>query len=149
MARTARFGNSAQAVRARRNKILLLPLPRSEADRLCLEVHIALDAMRRRQGNALAAQTLCQAMILTGLLAEAGYGEATFEQMRSAETVIVAASDRGRECGEWYLDDHGFAQFAVIATTYDAQLRRAPLAAIADAHERLTRFRSGDGFHQA
>ncbi|MPW23850.1 hypothetical protein GCT13_46045 [Paraburkholderia sp. CNPSo 3157] len=39
--------------------------------------HIALDAMRRGQGNMNTAQTLCLAMILTGLLAEAGYGIAT------------------------------------------------------------------------
>jgi hypothetical protein len=121
-------------------------MPRTEADRLALQVHIALDAMRRRQGNAAAAQTLCQAMILTGLLAETGYGEATFEQMREAEAVICTAFDRGRDLSEWTLDEDGFQQFAVIASTYDAQLRRAPLAAIVEASDRLERFRAGGSF---
>lgn len=117
---------------------------RAEADRVCLSVHIALDAMRRARGNVTAAQTLCQAMILTGVLAEAGYGTATTEQMREAETIISAAFDRGRDSDVWVLDDEGFRQFAVIVTTYDYQLWRAPLAVVADASDRLERFRAGE-----
>jgi hypothetical protein len=47
-----------------------------------------------------AAQTLCQAMLLTGLLTEVGYGEATFEQVQDAEKVISEAFDRSgaRSC---------------------------------------------------
>ncbi|WP_180727416.1 hypothetical protein [Paraburkholderia largidicola] len=148
MARTIPFARTAAAARARRNKTLLLPMPRTEADRICLQVHIALDAMRRGTGTASAAQTLCQAMILTGLLAEAGYGEATFEQMRNAEDVISAAFDRGQDSGVWSLDEQGFQQFAVIVSTYDRQLHRAPLAAVADASDRLERFRGGESFEQ-
>jgi hypothetical protein len=148
MARTIPFARTAAAARARRNKTLLLPMPRTEVDRLCLQVHIALDAMRRGMGNVGAAQTLCQAMILTGLLAEAGYGEATFQQMRDAEDVISAAFDRGRDSGVWSLDENGFRQFAVIVSTYDRQLRRAPLAAVADASDRLERFRAGESLDQ-
>jgi hypothetical protein len=80
-------------------------MPRASADDLALRVHIALDAMRRGQGDVHAAQTLTQAMILTGILARAAYGEATFEQMRQAEADISAAFDRGRDTGEWRLDD--------------------------------------------
>ncbi|MEX3937534.1 hypothetical protein AB4Y32_38370 [Paraburkholderia phymatum] len=148
MARTIPFARTAAAARARRNKTLLLPMPRTEVDRLCLQVHIALDVMRRGMGNAGAAQTLCQAMILTGLLAEAGYAEATFDQMRNAEDVISAAFDRGRDSGVWSLDENGFRQFAVIVSTYDRQLRRAPLAAVADASDRLERFRVGESLDQ-
>ncbi|MEI6002129.1 hypothetical protein H3V53_34860 [Paraburkholderia bengalensis] len=146
MARPIPFARTSQAARARRNRALLLPMPRAEADRLALQAHVALDAMRLGHGSATAAQTLCQVMILTGLLAEAGYAEATFEQMREAEGVICAAFDRGRESGTWLLEKEGFQQFAVIVTTYDAQLRRAPLAVIADASDRLERFRGGDSF---
>ncbi|MBB5511066.1 hypothetical protein HDG35_007363 [Paraburkholderia sp. JPY681] len=123
-------------------------MPRAEVDRLCLQVHIALDVMRRERGNAGAAQTLCQAMILTGFLAEAGYGEATFEQMQRAEEVISSAFDRGRESGVWSLEETGFRQFAAIVSTYDKQLRRAPLSAVADASDRLDRFRAGEAFDQ-
>ncbi|MFL9966398.1 hypothetical protein PQR02_36500 [Paraburkholderia sediminicola] len=146
MARPIPFARTSQAARARRSRALLLPMPRAEADRLALHVHMALDAMRRGQGNATAAQTLCQTMILSGLLAEAGYGEATFEQMREAEAVICAAFDRGRESCVWALEESGFEQFAVIVGMYDAQLQRAPLAAIIEASKRFERFRAGESF---
>jgi len=144
MARTIPFARTAQAARARRSKTLLLPMPRPEVDRVCLPVHIVLDAMRRGRGNVTAAQTLYQAMILTGVLAEAGHGTTTFEQMREAETIISAAFDRGRDSDVWALDDEGFRQFAVIVTTYDYQLRRAPLAVVADASDQLDSFRAGE-----
>ncbi|MGF6768582.1 hypothetical protein P3T18_001052 [Paraburkholderia sp. GAS199] len=146
MTRTIPFPRSANAARAQRKKTLLLPMPHHEADRLALHVHIALDAMRHAMGNVHAAQTLCQAMILTGLLAETGYGAATFEQMRDAEKVIATAFDQGRDRDVWALDEDGFEQFATIVSTYDYQLRRAPLAAVADASDRLDRFRAGESF---
>src|SRR5258708_23669505 len=148
MAKTIPFTRNTQAARAQRAKTLLLPMPRASADELSLQIHIALDALRRGRGNVHAAQTMTQAMILTGLLAEAGYGSATFEQMQSAEGVISAAFDRGRDKGVWMLDEDGFAQFATIARTYDYQLQRAPLLAIADASDRLDRFRAVESFEQ-
>ncbi|MFM0082874.1 hypothetical protein PQR46_32230 [Paraburkholderia sediminicola] len=148
MAKTIPFNRNPQAARARRAKTLLLPMPRASADELSLQVHIALDALRRGCGNVQAAQTMTQAMILTGLLAEAGYGAATFDQMQSAEGVISEAFDRGRDTDVWMLDEDGFAQFATIATTYDYQLQRAPLSVIADASDRLDRFRAGESFEQ-
>lgn len=79
------FARTAQAARVRRSKEALLPIARAEADRVSLQVHVALDAMRRKSGNLDAACTLCQVMIVTGLLVEAGYGDATFKQMKEAE----------------------------------------------------------------
>lgn len=149
MAKPIPFSRSPQAARARRSKALLLPMPRHSADELSLQIHIALDAMRRGHGNAGAAQILTQTMILTGFLAEAGYEAATFEQLRSAEKAISAAFDRGRDSGEWTLDDEAFEQFATIVTTYDRQLLRAPLSAIAAASDRLDRFRMGESFDQS
>lgn len=148
MAKTIPFNRSPQAARARRAKTLLLPMPRASADELSLQVHIALDTLRRGRGSVQAAQTMTQAMILAGLLAEAGYGTATFDQMQSAESAISEAFDRGRDTGAWILDEDGFAQFATIETTYDYQLQRAPLSAIADACDRLDRFRAGESFEQ-
>ncbi|WP_229518063.1 hypothetical protein [Paraburkholderia terrae] len=148
MARTIPFARTTQTARTRRSKAMLLPMPHAEVDRVCLQVHVALDAMRRGMGNFNAAQTLCQVMILTGLLAEAGYGDATFEQMRDAESILSAAFDRGRDSDVWALDEEGFRQFATIVATYDYQMQRAPLAAIADASDRLERFRAGESFEQ-
>jgi len=44
----------------------------------------------------------------------------------------------------WTLDEDGLRQFAVVVGTYDAQLRRAPIAAIIEASARLERFRAGE-----
>lgn len=149
MAKTIPFPRNTQvAARARRARTLLLPMPRVAVDETSLQIHIALDAMRRGCGTVHAAQTMTQAMILCGLLAEAGYGAATFEQMQQAEAVISAAFDRGRDTGVWMLDDGGFTRFAVIATTYDYQLQRAPLSAVAEASDRLERFLAGGSFDQ-
>jgi hypothetical protein len=149
MAKPIPFSRNPQSARAWRAKALLLPMKRESADELSLQVHIALDAMRRSCGCAGAAQILTQAMIVTGFIAEAGYGSATFEQMRSAEQAISAAVDRGRDAGMWMLDEDAFAQFATIATTYDYQLQRAPLSVIAGASDRLDRFRAGESIDQS
>ena len=146
MARNIHYSRRPHVTHARRGKTLLLPMPRAAADELSLQIHLALDAMRRGKGNMSTAQTLCQAMILVGLLADLGYGAVTVEQMRSAETVISEAFDRGRDSGVWCLDEAGFLQFAMIATMYDEQLRRAPMSAMAEASNRLDRFRQGEAF---
>lgn len=148
MAKPVPYSQRPQAARARRAKTLLLPMPRASADELSLQVHIALDAMRRGKGCVNATQTLCQAMILVGLLAELGYGAATYEQMQNAETVISAAFDRGRDSDVWRFDDGDFEKFATIVTTYDTQLQRAPMSAIAEASNRLDRFRAGESFEE-
>ncbi len=89
------------------------------------------------------AQTLTQVMLLTGFLAEAGFGSATSEQLGAAERVIAKAFDIGRDSGRWALNEDEFALFAQIATNYDQQLHRAPLWAITEASERLDRFTAG------
>ncbi|PWT80979.1 MAG: hypothetical protein C5B58_10540 [Acidobacteria bacterium] len=148
MTRMTAFARTAQAARVRRSKAALLPIARVEADRVSLQVHVALDAMRRKRGNLDAERTLCQVMIVTGLLIEAGYGDATFKQMKEAESILFAAFNRGRHADVWMLEEEGFRHFATIVTTYDYQMRRAPLAAIIEAGHRLERFRAGESFDQ-
>lgn len=147
MAKTIPFYPNPGATDARRTRMTML-LPRATADVLSLQVHVALDAMRRGSGNVRAAQTLTQAMIITGLLAENGHGSTTIEQLQRAEQAIVAAFDRGRTTGVWLLGDDAFALFAMIASTYDYQLQHAPLSAIADANDRLNRFQAGESFEK-
>jgi hypothetical protein len=131
------------AARARHAKVMLLPIARQTADDLALRVHLALDALRRGAGSMTDAQTLTQIMLLTGFLAESGFGSATGEQLGAAERAVSAVFDIGRETGNWKLDDAGFALFAMIATNYDRQLHSAPLWAITDASERLDRLTAG------
>ena len=132
--------------RARHAKAMLLPIARQTADDLALRVHLALDALRRGAGSVSDAQTLTQIMLLTGFLAESGFGSATDEQLGAAERVVANVFDIGRETDKWSLNEAGFALFATIATNYDQQLHCAPLWAITDASERLDRFTAGSSY---
>jgi hypothetical protein len=139
MAQPIPFSRNTGAARARLDKAMLLPIARKIADDLALRVHLALDALRRGAD----AQTLTQVMLLTGFLAESGFGSVTGEQLGAAEGAVSAVFDIGRETGQWRLDSAGFAIFTEIATNYDRQLHSAPLWAITDASERLDRFTAG------
>lgn len=143
MAQPIPFSRNTGAARARHDKAMLLPIARQVADDLALRVHLALDALHRGAGSTSDAQTLTQVMLLTGFLAESGFGSTTGEQIGAAESVMSVVFDTGRETGEWRLDSAGFTLFAEIATNYDRQLHSAPLWAITDASERLDRFTAG------
>jgi hypothetical protein len=148
MPKTLPFVRNPNSARARRAKTMLLPMPSATADELALRVHLALATMRAGVGSVRDAQTLTQTMILTGYIAEAGYGAATYEQLVVTEAAISAAFDRGRDTGEWRLDEGAASVFAVIVTTYDEQLRQAPLWAVAGASERLDRFQAGEVYRR-
>jgi hypothetical protein len=122
---------------------MLLPIARKIADDLALRVHLSLDALRRGVGSKTDAQALTQIMLLTGFLAESGFGSISGDELGAADRAVAAIFDIGRESGEWRLDGAGFALFASIATTYDRQLHSAPLWAITGASERLDRFIAG------
>jgi hypothetical protein len=143
MAQPIPFSRNTGAARARHDKAMLLPIARKIADDLALRVHLALDALRRGAGSTSDAQTLTQIMLLTGFLAESGFGSMSGEQLGAAERMVSEVFDRGRETGKWRLDSAGFTLFADIATNYDRQLHSVPLWAITDASERLDRFSAG------
>lgn len=143
MAQPIPFSRNTGAARARHDKAMLLPIARKIADDLALRVHLALDALRRGAGGTSDAQTLTQVMLLTGFLAESGFGSMNSAQLGAAERAVSAVFDIGRETGEWKLDSTGFALFSETATNYDRQLHSAPLWAITDASERLDRFTAG------
>jgi hypothetical protein len=143
MAQPIPLSRHTGAARARHAKAMLLPIARQTADDLALRVHLALDVLHRGAGGVSDAQTLTQIMLLTGFLAESGFGSATGEQLGAAERAVSAVFDIGRDTGKWELDDAGFELFATIATNYDRQLHSAPLWAITDASERLDRFTAG------
>jgi hypothetical protein len=108
MAKTIPFSGNTQAARARAAKAMLLPLPRATAEELALQVHLALDSLRRGKGSVSAAQTVTQAMLLAALIVEAGYGTLTPEALRTADAVSAACFEHGRASGEWALDRAGY-----------------------------------------
>ncbi|SIT49534.1 conserved hypothetical protein [Paraburkholderia ribeironis] len=143
MAQPIPLSRNGGAARARHAKAMLLPIARQIANDLALRTHLALDTLRRGVGSKADVQTLTQIMLLSGFLAESGFGSLTGEQLAAADRAVAAVFDIGRETGEWKLDGAGFALFASIATNYDRQLHSAPLWAITDASERLDRLIAG------
>lgn len=143
MAKTIPFPRNTQAASARAAKAMLLPLPRATADELALQVHLALDSLRRGKGTVRDAQTLTQTMILVSFLTESGYGALAADSLRRADALIAACFERGRASGEWIFEPAGFSSFAEIVAIYDRQLQKAPLWAITEASDRLDRFQAG------
>jgi hypothetical protein len=143
MAQPIPLSRNAGAARARHAKAMLLPIARQIADDLALRVHLALDALRLGAGSKTDAQTLTQTMLLSGFLAESGFGSVSGDELGAADRAISAVFDIGRTTGEWRLDGAEFALFASIATGYDRLLHSAPLWAITEASDRLDRFIAG------
>jgi hypothetical protein len=142
MARTIPFPRQAQAAQARRNKAMLLPIPRATADALALQVHLALASLRAG-GADRDAQALLHAHVLATSMADAGYGTLTQAQVSAADAALLACYERGRTGAGWTLDAMEFDAVAAIVTVYDEQLQRAPLWTLTEASERLERMGSG------
>jgi hypothetical protein len=77
-----------------------VPIARKIADDLALRAHLALDALRRGVGSTSDVQAFTQVMLLTGFLAESGFGSVTGEQLDAAERAVSAVLDISRETGE-------------------------------------------------
>jgi hypothetical protein len=142
MAKTLTFARPTQATRPRRNKAMLLPMPRACADELALQVHLALAALRRG-GAHHDARALLHVQVLAATMANAGYGTLTQTQVNDADAALLACFERGQTGGVWQLDQAGFDAIAPIVTVYDEQLQRAPLWVLTEASERLERMGAG------
>lgn len=139
MAKTIPFPRQFDASRARRNKTMLLQIPRSTADSLALQVHLALSALRGESASASDAKTLLHTQVLALTIANAGYGELTPEEASRADDALIACFERGHRDGVWRIDDDAFDALARIVSVYDGQLQSAPLWVLAEASERLER----------
>jgi hypothetical protein len=117
------YPGTARVVQSRRSKTLLLPLPRAKADELGLRNHVALASMREGKGSVHAAQALLDVVMVSGFLAEAGYGLLDPAQAHSAEKAARDAIDRGKETDRWFLEPAEFEELVRIVTLYDGQLR--------------------------
>lgn len=143
MPRPIPFQASPQAARARLNKALLLPIPRAVADELSLAAHVALAGLRAGHGWIEGAQRLTEVMLTASFLAEAGYGPFTVEKLVASDAAMAAVFEHGRENGEWALDADAYEWFASIVCLHDWQLRNAPMFALAEAGDRLDRYKAG------
>jgi hypothetical protein len=140
--RVSSFCRTARVAQARHAKAMLLPLPRADGNATALRIHLALDLLRRGEGNLHHIHLLADVMFLVALIADLGFGAVTQAQIRAAEIAIGTCVECGHRTDEWHLDHVGFASFATMVTMYDRQLRRAPVSVLSLAYERLRHFRA-------
>ena len=81
--------------------------------------------------------------MLAQLIAGAGYGVLTPEQIRCADEAILACYARGGAENIWRLDDMQFEAVKTIVGVYDQQLQSAPFWVLAEASKQLERMRTG------
>ncbi|TAM06817.1 MAG: hypothetical protein EPN70_04515 [Paraburkholderia sp.] len=143
MAKTIPFPQQAHAAHVRRNKAMLLPMPRACANDLALQVHLALAALRGGGTNH-DAQAMLHTHVLAMSIVNAGYGALTQAQVRDADAALLACFERGRSDGNWRLDAAEADALAAIVTVYDLQLQFAPLWALTEASERLEQMGMGE-----
>lgn len=143
MPRPIPFQASPKAARARLNKALLLPIPRAVADELSLGAHVSLAGLKTGHGWMEGAQRLTEVMLLASFIAEAGYGPFTPEALLASDTAMAAVFENGRERGVWALDTEGYEWFALIVCLHDWQLHNAPMYVLAEAGDRLDRYKAG------
>lgn len=137
------FQGAARVLQSRHGKIMRLPLPRARADELAWRTHLTLASMRAGKGSMTAAQTLLEAIVMTGFLTEAGYGPLARAQMTEAEQAVCDAMARGNDGDHWSLEPVAAKKLEAIVTLHDQQLREAPLSVVAQASDRLSQFKLG------
>jgi len=144
MARTLPFQRSPQAARAFLARVLLLPIPRKDADDLSLTAYIALDALRSGNGWIEGAQHLTETMLLSRFMAEAGQGAFEPEALVACDIALGKVFESGRLTGRWAVHAADYEWLAAVVSLYDWQLRTAPMGVLSAAGERLERFKTGD-----
>ena len=148
MPRPIQFQGSPQAVRARLNKALLLPIPRAVSDELSLGAYLSLAGLQEGKGWVDGARRLTEVMLLASFISEAGYGPFEQEALVKSDAAIALVFAKGNVSGVWELDDDAYAWFAAIVCLHDWQLRNTPMSVVAAASDRLDRIKAGEACPQ-
>ncbi|GAB5097654.1 hypothetical protein [Caballeronia sp. HLA56] len=123
---------------ARHKKVLYLPLDPDSIAKVSIQVRMALEVARARQGDAATLRCLSQAVALTGLIAAAGYSELDEKYLVAAEAALTDVLARGNLSG-WGLSDDEMAVATAVINEYDRQLRETRLDVVVRAFEQIER----------
>jgi hypothetical protein len=132
--------NVAATTRNRAAKAYWLPLPRRDAQTIILQYRLALEAIRRDEASRTDAQCIAQAVLLTRLLTEVGYGKLDETIIRDTEEDVLAMLDLGASSGIWRYPATGFARLTQVVNEHDRQLREVNLSALIACNEKLRGF---------
>jgi hypothetical protein len=131
---------AARPPRARAAKMYWLPMPRRQAELIVLQYRIALESLRSGRAGQSEAQCIAQAVLLTSMLTQIGYGQLEVTFIRETEEDVLAMLERGGETGAWHFPAAGLPRLIEVINEHDRQLREVRLAALIACNERLRGF---------
>lgn len=121
------------------SKRFLLPMPRSEADALCLQSRLALEAARANRASLHESTVLAQTVLLTGFLTKAGHGLLDLAFVLQVGEEVLAIVDAGKPGGEWIFSETIIESLITIVNAHDRQLREVRFGEVQKATQRLDR----------
>ena len=121
------------------SKRFLLPMPRSDADALCLQSRLALQAVRGGRAARQETNVLAQAVLMTSFLTEAGHGLLDLSFVRRVEQAVFAILDVGKITDEWIFNEEIVESLIVVVNEHDRQLREVRFGEVHKATQRLDR----------
>ncbi|CAD6557732.1 hypothetical protein ACFQ3P_30855 [Paraburkholderia sabiae] len=116
-------------------KIRSSTLPGLTTNLIATRCHLALHAMRTANGTASTAKTLLEVVIVSGLLAELGYGQMSETTGRAAEATIRRVVISGLERGNWNFEEDEVQAICRIVAAFERQLEATPADEIEAAFE--------------
>jgi hypothetical protein len=140
MLKTKHRNSAAAATRNRAEKAYWLPIPRRDAQTIILQYRLALENIRRDRASQVEAQCIAQAVLLTRLLSEIGYGKLDASVIRDTEEDVLAMLDLGASAGIWRYPATGITRLTQVVNEHDRQLREVNLSALIACNERLRGF---------
>ncbi|WP_157694765.1 hypothetical protein [Caballeronia fortuita] len=123
---------------------MLLPLPMAAAEKMLLQIHVALAACRRpKRGTSYQFNELLPALDITYHLQERGFAGLPMQVYASAELGMNTAITNAEQQRAWFIDAPTASLLGKILSLHDQQLRsiaRSHSRILTAATERLKRF---------
>ncbi|MEX3937386.1 hypothetical protein AB4Y32_37610 [Paraburkholderia phymatum] len=138
---------NASAEQATRKRLLTSPLARAEADRIILQIRVALEAIRSGRSDGTALLLLHSVVMLTELLTEEGRGTLPLDMVRDTGRGVAIFREQARVKHEWALPDALRDALMAIVNEYDRMMHQVPLQTVLAATGKLERLENDDPQH--
>ncbi|CAH2813506.1 MAG: hypothetical protein CBCREVIR_3699 [Candidatus Burkholderia crenata] len=131
-----------KAMPLRRSKRFFLPPAREDAEKVVLRGRLALEFIRRGDGDGDRAATdlMASTLLLTTFLTEAGHGLLPMSLFDETERMLFDTLNTGMQTGVWVFAEPLIHNLMTIVNEHDRQLRETRLQAIIEASARLDRY---------
>ncbi|CAE6871179.1 hypothetical protein R69746_08441 [Paraburkholderia aspalathi] len=121
---------SHKAMQLRRSKRLFLPLAREDAEKVVLRCRMALESIRRGDGDRAAADLMASTLLLTTFLTEAGHGLLSILLLEETERMLFDTLNTGMQTGIWVFAEPLIRNLMTVVNEHDRQLRETRLQAV-------------------